>query len=414
MTSFRYIILGGGVVAGYAAQAFAEGDLKEGELALISADDTLPYERPPLSKDFLAGESEKADILINDAAFYKEHGIETILETRIIAVDFQTKTLTSEDGQRFGYEKLLIATGSRLRKLDLPGADDDEIYYLRWFDQAQQIRNRKQQVQRALVLGGGFIGMECAAVFANDDIEVEWIFPDTRLMEGFFTPEMSRYFEDYYRQHGISLHPGRKAASFQRQDKTLTAILDNGDSVAADMVLAGIGVEPALALFEGTHLHIDGGIVVNEYLETNIDDVYAAGDVVNYRDVIFKKQRHIEHWDNAVAQGQHAAKVMLGDRQPFVHVPYFFSDEFDLSWEFWGDESDADWTITRGQINEGSFSLWWLNGERLVAAFVMDRPEGERQAAQQWIRQGTAVSAAMLEDESKPLQVDEEEASHAE
>lgn len=409
MTSFRYIILGGGVVAGYAAQAFAEDGVKAGELALVSADDTLPYERPPLSKDYLAGESDKSDILINPAEFYKEHGIETFLNCRIIAVDFQNKILTSETGQRFAYEKLLIATGSKIQKLDLPGADDDEIYYLRWFDQAQQIRKRKQEVKQALVLGGGFIGMETAAVLADADVEVTWVYADDRLMEGFFTPEMSAYFEDYYQQRGVTLSPGRKVKEFQRQGKQLTVVLDNDETVEVEIVLAGIGVEPAVELFKDTQLHIDEAITVNEFLETNVADVYAAGDVVKYQDVLFKKQRHIEHWDNAVEQGKHAAQVMAGKREPFIHVPYFFSDEFDLSWEFWGDDAEADQIVTRGKVEEGSFSVWWLADERLVAAFVMDRPDAEREAAQQWIRSGEAVSAEMLADEDTPLPTPDEE-----
>lgn len=403
MPSFRHIVLGGGVVAGYAAQAFAEEGIAAGDLAILSADDTLPYDRPPLSKDFLAGDSEKEDILINDADFYDDNGIEVILNTRITQVDFDAKTLTAESGDQFAYEKLLIATGSKLRRLDVPGADGDDIYYLRWFDNAQAIRQRYQDADRAVVIGGGFIGMETAAVLADADVEVSWVFPDQRLMEGFFTAEMSDFFEEYYRERDVAILSGVKVKAFRREGGNLIAVLGDSRTVAADMALAGIGVEPALDIFANSRLKIDTGIMVNEYLETNIADVYAAGDVVSYRDVIFNKHRHIEHWDNAVAQGKQAARIMMGRREPFVHVPYFFSDEFDLSWEYWGDSSGAERTITRGKIQDGSFSVWWLKQERLIAAFVMDRPDEERELAQAWIRSKEKVSAQKLGESNTSL-----------
>jgi NADPH-dependent 2,4-dienoyl-CoA reductase/sulfur reductase-like enzyme len=396
MDSFRYLILGGGVVAGYAAQAFADADVDPGQVAIISEDSVPPYERPPLSKDYLAGDQQKHEILINDADFYAEKGIQTFLETQITEIDIDDKTLSAEDGRRFGYDKLLIATGSRIRKLDLPGADDDEIYYLRWLDDAKRIRQRYQTAKRAIVIGGGFIGMETAAVLASQNLTVTWILPDEYPLADLFTPQMGQFFTRRYGEEGVTLIPQAKVEAFQRQDGELAVILDNGMTVSAEMALVGVGVEPATQLFTGTALTLDDGVRVNEYLETNIPDLYAAGDVANYRDLIFDKQRRIEHWDNAVAQGKHAAQVMTGQRQPFIHVPYFFSDEFDLSWEFWGDTTDADQIVHRGNVDEGSFSAWWLKEDRLVAAFVLDRPDEEREAAQQWIRECKTLSAEDL------------------
>jgi NADPH-dependent 2,4-dienoyl-CoA reductase/sulfur reductase-like enzyme len=403
MDSFRYLILGGGVVAGYAAQAFADRDVKSGEVAIISDDSVLPYERPPLSKDYLAGEQQKQEILISDPDFYAENGIQTFLKTHITEIDIDDKTLTAEDGRRFGYDKLLIATGSRIRKLDLPGADDEEIYYLRWLDDAKRIRQRYQTAERAVVIGGGFIGMETAAVLASKNVAVTWVFPGEYPLDELFTAEMARFFTRRYGEEGVTLIPNARVKSFERQDGELAVILDSGMTILAEMVLAGTGVEPAVELFEQKGFDIDGGITVNEYLETSIPDLYAAGDVTNYRDLIFDKHRHIEHWDNAVAQGKHAAQVMAGQREPFIHVPYFFSDEFDISWEFWGDTTDADQVVHRGNMDEGSFSTWWLKEDRLVAAFVMDRPDEERDAAQQWIRERKTLSAEDLANEEIAL-----------
>lgn len=403
MDSFRYLILGGGVAAGYAAQAFVDAGVEEGQVAIISADNALPYERPPLSKDYLAGEQQKQEILINKPDFYGEHGIQTFLETRIAKIDIDGKTLIAADDRRFGYDKLLITTGSRVRTLDLPGAKDDAIYYLRWMDDAKRIRQGYQTAERAVVIGGGFIGMETAAVLASKNLAVTWVFPDSHPLADLFTPEMAHFFSRRYGEAGVSLIPNAKAEAFQRSNGELAVILDNGMTVSVEMVLAGIGVEPATELFEQTGLDIDDGIIVNEYLETNLPDLYAAGDVTNYRDLIFDTQRHIEHWDNAVAQGKHAAQVMTGQRDPFVHVPYFFSDEFDLSWEFWGDASDADQIVHRGHVEDGSFSVWWLKDDRLMAAFVMDRPDEEREVAQAWIRERQRLSAEDLANEDHVL-----------
>ena len=165
---------------------------------------------------------------------------------------------------------------------------------------------------------------------------------------------------------------------FEGKERVNAVVLSSGNQVACDMVIAGVGAAPVTEVLAKTGLEIENGVVVNEYLETNQAGVFAAGDVASYFDKIFNKRRRVEHWDNAVSQGQHWASVVRGDRQPFVHVPYFFSDVFDLSYELWGDPHDARETVVRGDANSPSFSVWWLNGDGLVAAFTMNRPDEER------------------------------------
>jgi NADPH-dependent 2,4-dienoyl-CoA reductase/sulfur reductase-like enzyme len=169
------------------------------------------------------------------------------------------------------------------------------------------------------------------------------------------------------------------------------------------MVVAGVGAAPVTELFASSGLALENGITVNEYLETNIPGVFAAGDVANYPDKIFEKRRRVEHWDNAVSQGQHWASIVRGDRKPFLHVPYFFSDIFDLSYELWGDSEGATQTVSRGDLNSSSFSVWWLKRDRLVSAFVMNRPEDERQSAQDWIKSKQSISAERLRDENRRI-----------
>jgi NADPH-dependent 2,4-dienoyl-CoA reductase/sulfur reductase-like enzyme len=189
-----------------------------------------------------------------------------------------------------------------------------------------------------------------------------------------------------------------------RGDRAVSsAVLKDGQTVPCDLVVAGIGVEPMIEVVTNSGLEVGNGILVNEYLQTSHPDVFAVGDVANYQDVLFGKRRRVEHWDNAVSQGQYCARSLMGDKAPFKHVPYFFSDVFDLSYEYWGDSSGADQVIHRGDISSSSFSVWWLHQQRVVAAFTMNRPDEERNVVPKWIESGQRVSATKLNEVSQPI-----------
>jgi NADPH-dependent 2,4-dienoyl-CoA reductase/sulfur reductase-like enzyme len=384
------------MVAGYVAKELAVKGLGAGELAIVSADAFVPYERPPLSKGLLAGREHVQNILINDDAFYREHGIDVMLNTRVVRVDFDECCLHVERGEPLVYERLLIATGARPRTLDLPGADLNGVHYLRTIDDSRAIRDAADSAKRAVAIGGGFISMEVASVLASQGVDVSMVFPDDRVWKKLFTEEMSAFFEAYYRDRGVRLEPGQTVTAIEGGRSVEAVVTSSGKRVEADLVVAGIGIEPNVGLFEGTALKTNGGIIVNEYLETNIADVLAAGDVVRYRDLLFGKMRRADHWDNAVEQGKHAAAILTGERTPFVHVPYFFSDVFDLSYEFWGDAGDATSVIYRGDVASGAFSAWWQRRETVVAAFVMNRPDEERELAPPWISERQDVSQDAL------------------
>lgn len=387
MTSYNYVIIGGGLAAGYAAQEFAEQGITPGQLCIFSAETTLPYERPPLSKDFLAGEESAEEILINPPAFYDNHGIEVKLDTPVKSINLEQKRLYA-DTLAISYDKLLIATGSQPRTFDLPGANLSNIYYLRQISDARSIRQAAQDAKNAVVIGGGFIGMETTAVLQSSGVKTTMVFPEERVWDAFFTPEMSDFFENYYRERGVTILPQQNIESFLGNGHVTHVKLKSGRELPADLVVCGIGVTPNSSLFNAEKLQMkDGGILVNRFLETNYPDVFAAGDITYYRDIIYGRPKHVEHWDNAVQQGRHAARAMLGIRKPFEHVPYFFSDVFDLSYEFWGDTKDAVQTVFRGDVETGRFSTWWLGEEgRLQAAFVMNRPDEERENAPKWIK----------------------------
>jgi NADPH-dependent 2,4-dienoyl-CoA reductase/sulfur reductase-like enzyme len=403
MSKHKYLILGGGMVAGYAAKELVERGLRPGELAIVSADDTLPYERPPLSKGYLAGEQDLKSIQISDEAFYEDHEIEVRLETPVSRVDPRAKKLDTRSGESVSFEKLVLATGAYPRHF--PGLQQTPagLHYLRSVADSSRIRDRSQGARQAVVVGGGFIGMEVASVLARKSVETTLALPEDRVWERFFTPEMSQFFEKYYENRGVRLEHKASVDSISDAGKGVRVRLKSGKELQADLAVAGIGALPATDLFEGTELKLDHGIVVNEYLETGVDGVWAAGDVTNYYDAIFRTNRHTEHWDNAVEQGKHVARALTGDRARFVHVPYFFSDVFDLSYEFWGDNSGADRVAYRGNLASGEFSVWWLKGGRLQAAFVMRRPEQEREWATRYIESQEPVDSKALEDESRPI-----------
>jgi NADPH-dependent 2,4-dienoyl-CoA reductase/sulfur reductase-like enzyme len=228
------------------------------------------------------------------------------------------------------------------------------------------------------------------------------VVPDDRVWQRFFTPAMSAFFQHHYEERGVRFVQRARVTGLAGDGAVSTVVTDAGRMLLADLVVAGIGVTPATDALVGAGLELSNGVVVNEYLETSAPGVYAAGDVANYYDVRSGRRRRVEHWDNAVEQGRHAARALMGERAPFVHVPYFFSDVFDLSYECWGDPTGADEVAYRGNLESGSFSVWWLREERLVAAFVMNRPEEEREGAPRWVMEGRSASALFLDDEPRP------------
>lgn len=391
------------MVAGYAAKQMVELGLKPGELTIVSSDGVVPYERPPLSKGFLAGNDKEDDIKISPEDFYPQHGIDVNLRTEVSSLDAKTKRLKLKSGGELSFEKLIIATGARPRRLNVPGSQLKNLFHLRSMDDSKAIRAQSEQSKRAVVIGGGFIGMEVAAVLTQRGLTVTMVLTDDRIWKRLFTPEMSKFFEDYYAAKGVRIVRSTTIKELRGTSAVTAAVTGDGQTIECDLVVAGIGVEPVTDIVAGSGLAIDNGIVVNEYLETSAPDILAAGDVANYQDVLFGKRRRVEHWDNAVSQGQHCAHMLMGERKPFRHVPYFFSDVFDLSYEYWGDSSEADQVVHRGDLSRKSFSTWWLKGDRLVAAFVMSRPDEERDNAPKWIEEGQAVSGEKLKDASQPL-----------
>ena len=403
MNQAKIVILGGGMVAGYAAKQLVELGLPKGDLAILSSDNAVPYERPPLSKSFLAGKDSEDAIKINQEDFYEKQGIELKLGYDVATVDLKRKRLILKGGDEFGFQKLVIATGAHPRTLNIPGSGLHNLYYLRTLNDSKSIRDAAEKVKHAVVIGGGFIGMEVAAVLAQEGIEVAMVLNEDRVFKRLFSPEMSSFFETYYGARGVRLIKSMSVTEFRGDETVRWAVLRDGRTIQGDLVVAGIGVRPAIEVVMSSGLDLGDGILVNEYLQTSHPDVLAAGDVANYQDMLFGKRRRVEHWDNAVSQGQYCSRSLMGDKAPFRHVPYFFSDVFDLSYEYWGDSADADEVVHRGDLSSNSFSVWWVRQQRVVAAFTMNRPDEERNVAPKWIESGQRVSITKLTDASQPI-----------
>jgi 3-phenylpropionate/trans-cinnamate dioxygenase ferredoxin reductase component len=399
----KFVILGGGMVAGYTAKKLVALGLKPKELAIFSADTSIPYERPPLSKGFLAGKDTEESIRINSRDFYRDHGIEIMLNVRVSGIDPVQKRLLLESGGNCEFEKLIVATGAVPRKLQIPGAELSGIFYLRSLGDSKSIKEYAAGAKQAAVIGGGFIGMEVAAVLAQRGLGVTMILAEDRIAKRIFSPQMSEFFESYYTARGVRIVKNASVIELRGGKAVTAAVLKTGEVIACDMVVAGIGVQPAVDVVAASGIEVENGILVNEYLETSRADIYAAGDIANYQDVLFEKRRRVEHWDNAVSQAEYCAQALLGERTPFKHVPYFFSDVFDLSYEYWGDSAQADEIVHRGDLSSSSFSVWWLKQRRVVAAFVQNRPDEERTLAPQWIEAKRSASAAKLGDAANSI-----------
>lgn len=399
MKNYKYLIIGGGTTAGYAAEEFINQKIGKNELCIISAESIYPMNRPPFSKDYLRDADEDDEISINEKDFYEKHGVEVKLETYAKDVKYDLKQVELDNGETIGYEKLLIATGSELKRLPVEGSDLKNIFYLRNIKQADNIREQAKNAKHAVIIGGGYIGTETAASMNQLGLKVTMIVPEKKLLSKFATEDISGFFEKEFRNRGIEILFENTVTGFHGNKTVGEVELASGEKIKTDMVVAGIGVKPNVKIFENTGLKIDKGIVVNEFCETNIKDVYAAGDVVYFPDLIFHKMQHSEHWEHAFEQGKHAAKVMTGKREPYTYLPFFFSDVFDYSYEYFGDNEKATIVRNRGNVSKGDFSTWWFDGKKLSAAFVMaSRPEEEGKLAREWITNRTNIDLDKITD----------------
>ena len=339
MGHYPYLIIGGGMAAAAAIQGIREVD-SAGVIGLIGGEQHPPYQRPPLSKALWKGKPLES-IWITTA----QQGIELALGRTAQVLEVDHKRVTDDRGTVYTFDKLLLAMGGTPRHFSWGG--DDVIYY-RTLDNYQRLRALVERGQRFAVIGGGFIGSEIAAALAMNEKDVTLLFPDTGIGTRIFGLDLSAFLNDYYRQHNVEVLPGETAVGLERRDAKIVLKLDSGRELLVDGVVAGIGIEPNTALAQAAGLQVDDGVVVDTLLRTSHPDIYAAGDVANFANPALGKRLRVEHEDNANTMGKVAGRNMAGAQEAYDHLPFFYSDLFDLGYEAVGEldarlDMVADW-----------------------------------------------------------------------
>ncbi len=339
MPDYPYLIVGGGMAAAAAIQGIREVDAAS-TIGLIGGELHPPYQRPPLSKALWKGAS-----LENIWIDFAQQGVELALGRKAHALDAERKRVTDDQGTIYTFDKLLLATGGTPRRFPWGG---DEIIYYRTLDDYQRLRALAEQGQRFAVIGGGFIGSEIAAALAMNGKDVVLLFPGASLGEHIFGQDLSAFLTEYYRQHGVEVLPGETAVGLERSSGQITLWTRGGQKLLVDGVVAGIGIEPNTELARAAGLKVDDGIVVDALLRTSHPDIYAAGDVANFANPALGKRLRVEHEDNANTMGKNAGRNMASAQESYDHLPFFYSDLFDLGYEAVGEldarlEIAADW-----------------------------------------------------------------------
>tara|TARA_R110000787_G_scaffold39789_10_gene99400 strand:+ start:3390 stop:4679 length:1290 start_codon:yes stop_codon:yes gene_type:complete len=395
------VIIGGGQAGAQVAFSLRKEGFS-GRIVLIGDEPVLPYQRPPLSKTYLAGELEKERLLVKPAAFYDKASIERRLGETVSAIDMQEQLVSLNTGDALSYDHLVLATGGRVRRLSCPGAD--RINYLRTLADAEAMQDAFVAGARLVVIGGGYVGLETAAVAVKHGLKVTLLVARPTVLGRVSSPEVGKFFEAVHRKAGVTLCCNTGVDAIEPSgdsDRVLTLVTDSGYRVLADMVVAGIGLLPNVELAQAAGIVCDNGINVDEYGRTSVANVYAAGDCANHPNPIYQRRLRLESVQNAVDQGKTVAATICGKDKAYAEVPWFWSDQYDLKLQTAGINSGYDQTIVRGDPESRSFAVFYLREGRLLAVDAINRP-AEFVVTRNIIAKGIVVSAERLQDESIP------------
>ena len=392
MENYDVVIVGGGLASARAIKSFRESG-GEGSIALISKDSTLPYHRPPLSKKFLRGETDE-EPLVEQEAFYRDSGVEVMLETAVSSVDVRERAVELE-ADRMGYRRLLLASGAWPRRLEVPGSELENVLTLRTVGNSKAIRDAAARAERAVVVGAGFIGMEVTASLRQLGKEVSQIHLGRWLFDQLGVEQLSDELAALYERKGVNLVLGHEVDAFHGNGRLEAVTTKNGRRVDADMAVVGIGVDPVTDFLEGSGIELDNGIVVNERFETNVPDVYAVGDVANFLDPLFGRRRRIEHWSNANYQGTEVGKILAGGDGGYDRVSEFFTEIFGITIKVFGDARRDSHCIVHGSLEEGMYALGGNERGEVIGALSIGQPEEIEELLKQQIRSHAPLSDAI-------------------
>jgi 3-phenylpropionate/trans-cinnamate dioxygenase ferredoxin reductase subunit len=397
----EHLIIGGGVAAAKAAEGLrAAGGT--GSAVVMTAEPELPYERPPLSKDFLRGEAGREKTRTHDEAWYREHEVDVLLATRASTVDPATRTVTTEVGDQLRYGGLLLATGAQPIRLGLPGEDLEGVYYLRTVDDSERLRAAISRAETMVMIGGGFIGAEVAASATQMDTRVTLLELAETLWTRAVGTQMGRFFEEFLRDRGVHVRTRTGAERLEGEGGVEAVVLPDGTRLHADVVVIGVGVRPDVELAERAGLPVDNGVLADEHLQA-ADRIWAAGDVANAAHPLFGRIR-IEHWAEALNQGLIAGRNLAGAGDRYDRIPYFYSDQFDLSLSYLGHVREWDELVLRGDRNvkEPKFVAWYLRQGTPRAALIVNDWDAE-DPVREVIRRDEPVDRDRLADPAVAL-----------
>lgn len=367
--SSTHIIVGGGLAGAKAAEALRERGF-DGRLVLFGTEDRLPYERPPLSKEFLAGKKSLEEFTVQPADWYAEHSVDLRLGTTVTSLDTAGHSVTLADGGREGYDTLLLATGSSSRRPPIPGADADGVHYLRTIDDASSLLERLKSGATLAIIGAGWIGLEVAASATGHGVDVVVVETAELPLLNALGREAAEVFAALHRDHGVDLRLRAEVQEITTESGRATGLrLADGSTVRADAVLVAVGAKPNIELAEGAGLATgDGGVLVDAALRTSDGDVYAVGDIAAAQHPLFGTRIRTEHWANALKQPAVAAAGMLGSPGSYDELPYFFTDQYDLGMEYVGHAAGYARAVFRGDVEGHEFTTFWLDGDDRVLA----------------------------------------------
>ena len=404
MEQIPYVIIGGGLAATSAIDAIRRRD-KTGRLVLIGAEVHLPYDRVPLSKDYLLGRMEREDVFLRRPRFYERHRVERYLGQSATAVDVSTRAVTLDDGSEVGFEKLLLATGGRPRRLSITGADLDGIYYLRTLEDSDALRAAMANARRAAVVGGGFIGCEVATAFAQSGLQTTLVEVTPAPLSLVLDAETSAFITSFLSQQGVTLRTDTAAAQFVgTQGRVERVVTNSGEAIEADVVVIGVGIAPNTELAAAAGLNVDNGVVVNEYLEAS-DAIYAAGDIARYYSPTLGRHLHVEHYDVALQHGRTAGANMAGAHLAYTELPYFFSHMGALHIDVIGDMSVRQQSVRRGPLSlePGFAQFYFADGLLQAALFINGKPDHLQAARERIAQRRPVIDPAAFADETRDL-----------
>jgi 3-phenylpropionate/trans-cinnamate dioxygenase ferredoxin reductase component len=395
-----FAVVGASLAGAKAAQTLRE-DGFDGRVVLIGAEPERPYERPPLSKEYLRGEANRAKVYVHDPSFYSDNDIELRVGESVIDVDPDHRQLALDTGERITFDRLLLATGAEPRRLTVPGSELQGIHYLRTLADSDALRERLDAGGKLVVVGAGWIGAEVAASARQRGVEVTVIDPLSVPLVRVLGAEVGAVYRDMHLDHGVEMLLGDGVASFEGEGRVERVRTEAGRAIDCTAVVVGVGATPRTKLAVAAGLAVENGILVDGRLQTGVPGIFAAGDVANHLHSRLGRLR-VEHWDNALYQGPAAARSMLGSAETYERLPYFFSDQYDVGMEYSGHAGGWDRVVFRGDPASREFIAFWLAGDRIQAGMNVNVWD-VNDAIQALIRSGEPIDARRLADPDVPL-----------